>query len=706
MDLTMLLLSHVQSKVFDRLKKNRVLRLFSTPIFRIHGSLYWAAVFFGGYLLFLQPNWVLAQQSGDYRSAGSGFWTQTTIWEVFTEGSWVPAVRPPSELEDIEISIEAGSTVTIQGEYISDQNIVVKQDAILIHTGEWEEYFNFFELHIYGRFVRAGEAEHGEFEFPNIFVHEGGIYEHNIDGGDLAYVEWLPGAVLEFTGINFEMPNCFNDPVYHLVWNCPNQNVDIVMNPFFSNLVNINGDFSIVNTNGFYLIISNGTRYFSVNGDLVINQNCKMSFNESGGTRTLVEKIEFILFGDLINNGIINLQRRVSGRTLGNYFFIEGNIFLNSGYIFSSSTHNSDRIIYFTGGDSSETVSHEIYEIDGYFGENIRDFIVESFNKLNLSNSLGFSINVDRSFSNYGNIVGNDTVITRSIFHYPDASLSPGNSIGALVIDGNLDAFGGNVLIQIDGQRNDSLVITGQAFFEGGNIIIEEIGEGMLMDLPYVILFYEGLDTGDPNFHFPTLVFPTQDSLYSYEWQENKLIVIKEESFLPVRLQSFTAHLANDKVSLHWETASEKDSDYFSIQRLGANNQWESIGSLKAKGFSETQQNYQFIDDHPPLGRAYYRLIQWDYSGISQIYGPVSVLVPSKTGVQIYPTLFQDGIWVYWDQEEEGEFSLFNLTGENFHFGKWNPGVQWLALEHLPAGAYLLQWWDGYEKQSLKLWKP
>jgi hypothetical protein len=703
MDLTMQLSKTDQSRVSIFIK-SKILPLLSTPISRIHGSLMWAAVFLGAFLL-LYPTRGAAQQAGDYRSAGSGFWSQASIWQVFTEGSWVQATRPPSELEDIEISIEAGSTVTIHGEYISDQSIVIQQDAILIHTGEWEEYFNFFELHVYGRFVRAGEAEHGEFEYPNIFVHEGGVYEHNIDGGDLAYVEWLPGSVLIISGSINYIPFFWNKYYENVEWNCPNQSTDLILNNQFNNLTMINGYFIVENTNENTLIFSNGTREIEILGNLYIGENCNMSFNPSGILRRTGELINIKIMGNLIVLGDLDLQKRTTGSPMGNTLQVGTDILINGGSIFSTSSLFINSI-HLVGGEEDSTKIHRVIVQDGYFGENITEFVIEPFNVLDLGQNMGFSIFPLQSFYNLGTIKGNDTITTQFVDHYPDAWLSPGNSIGSLVIEGNLDAFGGNVLIQIDGQKNDTLVIRGQAFFEGGSIVIEEIGEGMLLDFPYVVLFYEGLDTGDPNFEFPSLVFPTQDSLYTYEWEENKLIIVKEESFLPVRLQSFTAHLIEDKVLLHWETASEHDSDYFSIQRIGANNQWESIGSLKAKGFSETSQKYQFVDDHPPLGRVYYRLMQWDYAGTSQMYGPISVLVPNQKRVQIYPSLFQEGIWVYWGQKEDGDFSLLNLNGKTFYGGKWHSGLQWLALDHVPAGAYMLLWWDGNEKQSFKLWKP
>jgi hypothetical protein len=685
---------------------NYRLSLFSsTPVFRVRSSLLRTAAFLFLFL-FTGKSIGFSQQFGDYRSIGSGFWNQTSIWQVFTEGSWVQAIRPPSELEDIEIFIESGTTVTIMGEYISDQNIIVKESGVLIHDGEWEEYFNFFEMHVYGRFVRAGEAEHGEFEFPNIIVHEGGVYEHNIDGGDLAYIEWLPGSILEFSGIISEMPNCFNDPVYHLNWNCPNQSSDIIINPNFSNLINIGGDLIITNTNGNRFIISSGTRTVTVNGDLFICNNCNISFNESGGTRTLVEKIEFIVNGNIFCNGIIDLQRRLSGRVLGNYFFVGGHINLFNGYIFSSSSHNSDRIIYLFGGHSSEFKVHKVYEILGFFGSNIKELILESFNILDLSDSLGFKIDLDVFLSNYGLIKGNDTLKTKLINHYPDALLSPGNSIGNMVIDGNLDAFGGNILIQIDGQKNDSLVILGQAYFEGGEIMIEDIGEGMISDFPYSIIFYEGLDTGDPNFQFPILVFPTQDSLYTYEWQENRLIVIKEESFLPVSLLSFTAQASESNVILEWLTASETDSDYFLLERRGEAGVWEGLAKIKAKGFSQTLQKYQYTDYALQPGRYYYRLNQLDYSGISNSYNPVSVLIKATTAIEVYPTVFSEGIWVALHTMGEREFSLHNLSGALFHLGKWNRGLHWLPLGHLPSGSYILELRGIGAKESMKLWKP
>jgi len=85
---------------------------------------------------------------------------------------------------------------------------------------------------------------------------------------------------------------------------------------------------------------------------------------------------------------------------------------------------------------------------------------------------------------------------------------------------------------------------------------------------------------------------------------------------LPVELLSFTAHAVNNNsVSCNWSTASEKNNNYFEVERSRDATHFEKIGTVDGAGNSSHQLNYQFTDAHPYEGVSYYRLKQVDFDG-------------------------------------------------------------------------------------------
>jgi hypothetical protein len=96
-------------------------------------------------------------------------------------------------------------------------------------------------------------------------------------------------------------------------------------------------------------------------------------------------------------------------------------------------------------------------------------------------------------------------------------------------------------------------------------------------------------------------------------------IPITIDSALPVELLSFDAKAANSNCILHWETASEINNDYFTIQRSVDGNTFEDVGKVKGAGNSTSIIDYTYIDKNPVCSTCYYRLNQVDYDGKSSL---------------------------------------------------------------------------------------
>jgi hypothetical protein len=111
---------------------------------------------------------------------------------------------------------------------------------------------------------------------------------------------------------------------------------------------------------------------------------------------------------------------------------------------------------------------------------------------------------------------------------------------------------------------------------------------------------------------------------------------------LPVELVAFTAQAAGPAVRVAWRTASERDNQYFEVERaLSPNSGFAPIGRVAGSGTSNGR-SYSFRDETAAATQAttlYYRLRQVDLDGKSE-YSPVVAVswkAAKETAVVLYP---------------------------------------------------------------------
>jgi hypothetical protein len=99
---------------------------------------------------------------------------------------------------------------------------------------------------------------------------------------------------------------------------------------------------------------------------------------------------------------------------------------------------------------------------------------------------------------------------------------------------------------------------------------------------------------------------------------------------LPVELMSFSGKYDMEKVLLDWKTASEKNNDYFIVERSSNARDFEALGQLKGKGNSETESEYNFTDPDPPVNNVviYYRLQQNDFNTRKTYSNIIEIRIP------------------------------------------------------------------------------
>ena len=141
-----------------------------------------------------------------------------------------------------------------------------------------------------------------------------------------------------------------------------------------------------------------------------------------------------------------------------------------------------------------------------------------------------------------------------------------------------------------------------------------------------------------------------------------------ESSIVPIELLHFDARiLDNNTVYITWQTVSEVNNDYFTIERSTNGLEWEELTTVDGSGNSLILLNYKFIDSNPFIGVSYYRLKQIDYNGIFD-YSKVIVVnikINQDSEVLMYPNPMVDQITIVADNVELIQIGIFNFIGQN-----------------------------------------
>jgi len=165
---------------------------------------------------------------------------------------------------------------------------------------------------------------------------------------------------------------------------------------------------------------------------------------------------------------------------------------------------------------------------------------------------------------------------------------------------------------------------------------------------------------------------------------------------LPVELTSFTAKVSGVAVKLNWATASEKDNDYFAVERSADGTMFQPVAQVAGQGTTSAASTYGTTDQYPLAGTSYYRLKQVDQDGAVHYAPVVSVQLTAAplAGVLAYPNPVVDRLTLDLRSlaSNSTTLQLRNLAGQVVLTQSVLGGsTQELDMQTLPAGVYVLQ---------------
>ncbi|MBS1658446.1 MAG: hypothetical protein JST18_10180 [Bacteroidetes bacterium] len=173
---------------------------------------------------------------------------------------------------------------------------------------------------------------------------------------------------------------------------------------------------------------------------------------------------------------------------------------------------------------------------------------------------------------------------------------------------------------------------------------------------------------------------------------------------LPVELTSFNGKQEGSTNVLTWETSSELNNDYFSIERSVDGNTFYEIGRLKGAGNSTSLNEYVFYDEYPGEGTNYYRLKQIDTDGSFEYSNAIAIDgANSFDPVSIYPA--GNNLFIlHFYNSFDGEIMLSDIRG-NVLLRTQGSGRNEIPIDlrNFSPGIYLLDLNDRQMHRSLKL---
>lgn len=180
---------------------------------------------------------------------------------------------------------------------------------------------------------------------------------------------------------------------------------------------------------------------------------------------------------------------------------------------------------------------------------------------------------------------------------------------------------------------------------------------------------------------------------------------------LPIEWLEFTAVPKHSAVKLTWSTASEENSDKYEVQRSVDGNSFETIGQVKAAGYSNSISSYNFNDLHPIKGISYYRLKQIDMNNSFEYSKTVVIHYTGQALFQIQPNPAKDDTEILY-YAEPGEILFLNILDMKGNIlyeekleGEEGINHKRIDLSEFPKGFYMVELKNNVRRHLSKLIK-
>jgi len=123
------------------------------------------------------------------------------------------------------------------------------------------------------------------------------------------------------------------------------------------------------------------------------------------------------------------------------------------------------------------------------------------------------------------------------------------------------------------------------------------------------------------------------------------------DGFLPIELSYFTVTQDGGNILFVWETATETNNDYFTIEQSFDGVSFHEVAQIAGAGTSSTSNYYEYSMPAAFSGLMYFRLKQTDYNGDYSYSDVQTIFVDNGEYIRLYPTIATDFITIEGDYE-------------------------------------------------------
>lgn len=178
---------------------------------------------------------------------------------------------------------------------------------------------------------------------------------------------------------------------------------------------------------------------------------------------------------------------------------------------------------------------------------------------------------------------------------------------------------------------------------------------------------------------------------------------------LPVELVSFRVSREGVNVVAEWETASEYNNDYFTLQGTIENESWNDLIIVEGAGTTDLTQYYSSDYDNRSSQFRYFRLKQTDQDGTSSFSKVVALKEVISADLTAFPNPINgDYLTLSWSPEaNNASVTVCDLNGRVVESKVVIDGAQEvLNTSTWPSGYYLVQLKTDQGIESTRLIKP
>ncbi|MBP7496481.1 MAG: hypothetical protein KA792_02295 [Bacteroidales bacterium] len=273
-----------------------------------------------------------------YRSAGSGNWSNPSIWEYNTCGSaYFPAITAPDYSNNDGIIIQNGHIVTVDVDVTADQltidntansTLIINNGVILTindGVGNDLELNTNSRLTVNGTLINQGQIN-GSTATTTTF-NNNSVYNHSVNGGTVPTAIWNTGSECRITGVTNTAPTTgVSQSFYNFTWHCAGQTTTLGLTGSY-NPSNVSGTFSITETNNSIFDLTGINRSWT--GNMIISGNSRVFFLRSTGTSSNLTVNNFDIISVTGMSPAIDINNSITTGSSAN-LTINGNLTINS----------------------------------------------------------------------------------------------------------------------------------------------------------------------------------------------------------------------------------------------------------------------------------------------------------------------------------------------------------------------------------------